>query len=145
MQTKNPYSNLHAVELANHWVNVHQKVTSDLCDHYAALLFGWGHSGEVTAAAHYSHIPAAYRMAKPVAGCLAFYERGNGPGHVALVVAGHDPKNVVIATPDLPHAGDWTHQLVTAPETLWGLRFVGYTKPLFPRGLSPAHAPVYVV
>lgn len=145
MQTANPYSTQHAVELADLWVREHKKVTPDLCDHYAALLFGWGHSGEVTARTHWDHIPSSYKMDKPVTGCLAFYGHGTGAGHVALICASHDPKNVVIATPDLPRAGLWTHQLVTAPTHEWGLPLLGYSKPLFPRGTAPVHSPVYKV
>lgn len=151
MRTANPYDNLHAVNLANAWVKAHTKITPGLCDHYAGVLFGWGHTGEVTAAQHFADIPDSYKHgtdpAQAIAGRLAFYteRRAGGAGHVALVVAGHDPRNIVIASTDLPRSGLFTHQLVTAPVTDWGLRFLGYTSPLFPNGLSPAHTPLYRV
>ena len=147
MRTANPYDNAHAVALSNAWVKARTKVVPGLCDHYAALLFGWGASGSVTALAHYQAIPASYRLPGPVTGCLAFYAdpRGRGDGHVAIVDASHDPDNIVIGTTDLPDPGLYTHQLVTAPTKAWGLRLLGYTRPLFPNGLDPAHTPLYRV
>ena len=146
----NPYPASAAVATASAWVRAKRKITPGLCDHYVALLFGWGHSGAYDAQAHWDSIPADYKLKAPTTGALVFYgNRTKGHGHVALIVAGHDPKHVVIATPDIAGnpprntPGAWTHQLADAPVKLWGMHVLGYARPVFPHGTDPASKPKY--
>lgn len=149
MGTKNPYSQGHAVALAQSMVN--KPCAVGQCDHQVGVFFGWGHSGEYDAKAHYADIPAAYRVNRPHAGLLAFY-RDTHHWHVGLVVPQLDSFALICSDLSTHHYGVPIERPgrigevpLDGPTKVWGMPLVGYAEPLFPHGTSPVHSPLYPV
>lgn len=144
MPTSNPYSEPHAIALAK--AHAGKACVPDLCDHYVGVWYGWGHSGELTAQAHWNHIPKNYRANRARSGMLVFYGNG-GAGHVALITdaSGAAGQLGTILTTDLPRRGRFALQPITAPERAWGMTLLGFAHPYFPHGLSPVGPLLYPV
>lgn len=143
-KAKNPNNAREALAIARRYVAHDVTVLRRQCDHYVGVWYGYEHSGETNALAHFRHIPPEYRLPSTSAmhGALAFYahmdKHGDyfGEGHVAIINAGGRGKPTTIITPDAPHATEISEQPFGFPETKWGMVFIAMTQPLFPHGIA---------
>jgi hypothetical protein len=134
----NPYLPAQAAARAMRMVNNRTYNRPGLCDHVSGIDYGWGHTGEYSAALHWSHIPARLKHPGPgPVGALGFWltngRVSGGFGHVApFVLPG------AVASTDIKHNG---YVDVVSYETIhryWGnMVYVGWAAPYFPHGSAP--------
>ena len=103
------------------------------CDHYTAYFYGLPHSGYGSAIEHWNAIPkGSDHFAGWQPGALAFFSGGSeGYGHIAI----GDVSAGMVYTTDLVKGknkdGYVGHESVHDIESAWGLKFLGWTKPIF--------------
>lgn len=128
----NPRSTAEAIEWARAQVENPSKNWFNLCLNFVAQAYGWRNSGVHYAIDHFDIGPADQRFTddrNPPPGALMFWDTGRRPGHVALYLGGGQ-----IASNDILRLGRVDVVDASAPESLWGAKYLGWTVPYFPKG-----------
>jgi uncharacterized protein YraI len=117
---------------AVNWETSHETTTYhaeyyDLCDHVAALAYGFPASGSTTALAHWNAIPATYKHSGNYdvpPGGLAFF--GGGSGHVMVSIGGGR-----FVSNDIHGNGTLTQTTIAEITSTWGKAYLGWAQPWF--------------
>ena len=145
MQTLNPRSPQQAIDWARTLITGKDTGLSGLCDHFVALAYGWGHSGDAYALITWQDaVDAGYAHpgdAKPPAGALVAWTY-NGPhnqGHIAL-----SSGNGKIISTDVPG-----HSQVGEVPLAWfgkywpSFKYLGWMMPVFKHPAAPISIPKF--
>jgi hypothetical protein len=156
---ENPRAARGALATARKYEDEGTKIPVGQCDHFVGVWYGYDHTGELTAAQHWFHIPKAYRLGDQNTqhGALAFFidpQSPESPGHVAMIngtdfishPADHPntPKEYrTILSTDAPHGGAVGIVPIWWPIHHWGMQLLGIAQPYFPHGvtLNPRRVP----
>src|ERR1700742_1662521 len=115
-------SNPHTCAQAVAWAKAHVGATSSdydhRCDHVVALAYGRSASGHVSAAQHWSSMPATYKHTGTTvpAGGLAFFSiPGSSYGHVMISIGGGK-----FVSNDIVSAGKLSETTIATIQSKWG-------------------------
>jgi hypothetical protein len=135
MTRPNPRTRVQAMAWARAQVDHPSRWWADRCLNFVAQAYGWRDSGIRRAVEHYLIQPSNMRFRgdhDAPAGALMFWATGHRSGHVALSLGGG-----LIASTDIRRRGRIDVVESTAPEQIWGARYLGWTVPNFPHGEAP--------
>ncbi|UCM87988.1 lytic transglycosylase domain-containing protein [Streptomyces marincola] len=128
----NPRTCAEAIDAARREARSGSLVWHRRCLAFAAQAYGWGASGEATAAVAWDRAVATGTArphdTDPPAGALLFYDNGDPAGHVALHLGGGQAATNDIAAPgriDIVPLHDLT-------DGRWHLTYLGWAPPDFP-------------
>jgi hypothetical protein len=143
MQLLNPRNSTQAVEWAKTLATGDDTGLSGLCDHFVALAYGWGHSGDAYALKTWLRALDKHEgdRVAPLGALMVWSRRGPGVnmGHIALSAGG----GMVIST-DVPGHG----QVGVVPLSWFGkhwpsFEYLGWCQPMFNRPSAPMSKPKY--
>jgi hypothetical protein len=128
----NPRSSAQAIAWARAQVDNPTASWYNRCLNFVAQAYGWPHAGVHYAVDHFSIAPDNQRFnldRNPPPGALLFWDTGHRPGHVAISLGGG-----LIASNDILRTGRIDIVPASAPERVWGAKYLGWTVPYFPQG-----------
>lgn len=128
----NPRGSAQAIEWARAQAQNPSKNWFNLCLNFVAQAYGWRNAGVHYAVDHFEVGPQTQQFRNdrnPPPGALVFWDTGRRAGHVALYLGGGQ-----IASNDILRTGRVDIVDASAPESVWGARYLGWTVPYFPHG-----------
>ena len=142
MQLLNPRTPLQAVAWAKTLITGKDTGLSGLCDHFVALAYGWGHSGDAYALKTWDRALVKHEGERnPPVGALVVWSQGtpNCQGHIALSAGG----GCVIST-DVPSHGRVDMQPFGWFDRHWhSFKYLGWIQPAFLHPSAPISKPKY--
>ena len=142
MQPLNPRNPAQAITWAKTLITGKDTGLSGLCDHFVALCYGWGHSGDTNALKTWNNAHEQHKGDKnPPAGALVCwtYNGPNNDGHIALSAG-----NGQIISTDVKTAG-----LVDIVPLTWfaknwpSFTYLGWIQPCFTAPAAPVSKPIW--
>ena len=142
MQSMNPRNPAQAIAWARTLITGKDTGLSGLCDHFVALAYGWGHSGDAYALKTWANHAEQHKGDKnPPAGALVVwsYNGPNNMGHIALSSGG----GKIIST-DVPGHGQVGEVPLTWFAKNWpSFTYLGWIQPCFMAPAAPVTKPVW--
>jgi hypothetical protein len=142
MQLLNPRNPDQAIAWAKTLITGKNTGLSGLCDHFVALAYGWGHSGDAYARKTWNnHIEQHIGDKNPPAGALVVWTRKQPPnmGHIALSAG-----NGMIISTDVPDSGQVGCVPLAWFSKNWpSFQYLGWIQPMFKAPAAPISRPMY--